>query len=402
MPSAPVQFRAVIERQATSMFVTRPTAFGDFLRLNFTGLVARGTADGRTRRAVRRRVFAPSHVAKWELAICSIALLGYADVAAGSAESFSVLYLAPIAFATWFIGMRAGVVSAILSVLVWGLVRLSLGEDHSIAPIHVLAETLRFAAIIVGIALLDLGKKALRRQVREVVRRTRLLRAEAEHCRRLEQEVVNASTREQLRLAQDLHDGVGQYLSALMFLSKMLADDLNLHDSAHAPLADRMVDLVKKTNQVTRQMNRALQIPDTHGGGLAVALRTLATDVEELTGVHCEISTDREVPVLDEFRTMMLFRIAQEAFNNCVKHARPRSIRVSLTFVKEVLFLTVVNDGYDPVGSRTREPGSGSSVMKQRAEHIGAHLEAGPIGATQYQVQCLLPVTRGKAYAVAS
>jgi signal transduction histidine kinase len=227
------------------------------------------------------------------------------------------------------------------------------------------------------------------------------LRVEAERCRRLEQEVVTASAREQLRLAQDLHDGVGQYLSALTFLSKMLADDLHLHDSAQAAQADRIVALVKKTNQVTRQMNRALKIPDTQGGGLPVALRTLATDVEQLTGVHCEISTDQEVPILDEFRTMMLFRIAQEAFNNCVKHARPRSIRVSLTFVREVLFLSVVNDGHNPDSNRNGEPGSGSLVMKLRAELVGAQLEAGPLNAGEYRVQCVLPLTRPTAYAVA-
>lgn len=383
------------------MFVTRASAFVDSARLNFTGLAEGESLNRRASRSWLQRVFSLSHRLKWVLATCSIALLGCADFAVGSAESFAILYLAPIAFATWSIRAWAGVAMAVLSVLVWLLVEFSLGADFSIAPIRLVAEAVRFALIIAGIALLAVRKKATRRQSREVVARTRFLRMEAERCRRLEQEVVHTSAREQLRLAQDLHDGVGQYLSALTFLSKMLADDLHLHDSAQAVQADRIVALVKQTNQVTRQMNRALKIPDTQGGGLPVALRTLATDVEALTGVRCEISTDEEVPMLDEFRTMMLFRIAQEAFNNCVKHARPQSIRVSLTFVREVLFLSVVNDGHNADNNRTREPGSGSLVMKLRADLIGAQLEAGPLSADEFKVQCVLPLTRPKAYAVA-
>ncbi len=383
------------------MSVTRATAFGDSVRPSFTRSVASETLVRRGRVPWQRRIFSLSEPIKWALAISTILALGCADFLAGSADSFSVVYLAPIAFASWFIRIRAGVAMAFLSVSLWLLLEVSLSGEDGIAPAHIVAEAVRFSVIMSGIALLAVGRSAARRQVRELVCRRRSLRVEAKRCRRLEHEIVNVSAREQLRLAQDLHDGVGQYLSALTFISKMLADDLNLHDSAQAPLADRMVDLVKKTNQVTRQMNRALKIPDTQGGGLAVALRTLATDVEELTGVHCEISTGREVPMLDEFRTMMLFRIAQEAFNNGVKHARPRSIRVSLTFVKEVLFLTVLNDGHDPTSSRTGEAGSGSAVMRLRAEHIGAHLEAGAVSATEYQVQCVLPLTRPKAYAVA-
>jgi signal transduction histidine kinase len=383
------------------MFVTRATAFGDSARLNFPGLAGGELLNRRIGRVWHRRIFSLAHGLKWILTIVSIVLIGWVDFAAGSAAFYSFLYLAPIAFATWFIRVWAGVVVAVLSVLAWLLVEFSLGTDYSIPPAHLVSEAVRFGLSLAGVALLALGKKSTERLVREVVSRNRSLRLEAERCRRLEQEVVNTSAREQLRLAQDLHDGLGQYLSALTFLSKMLADDLHLHDSAQAAQADRIVALVRKTNQVTRQMNRALKIPDTQGRGLAVALRTLAADVEELTGVHCEISTDHEVPMLDEFRTMMLFRIAQEAFNNCVKHARPRSIRVSLTFVKEVLFLRVVNDGHNPEANRAGESGSGSLVMKLRAELVGAQLESGPVNADEYQVQCVLPLTRPKAYAVA-
>jgi signal transduction histidine kinase len=383
------------------MFVTRASPFIGSARPDLTGLVPRESLNPRTGRFWHRQIVSLSHPLKWGLAIGSIMALGCADFAVGSAESFAILYLAPIAFAAWFIRIRAGVIMAFLSVEVWLLVEYALGSDFSIAPVRLVAEAVRFALILAGIALLAVAKNVSRRQSREVVARSRFLRMEADRCRRLEQEVVHTSAREQLRLAQDLHDGVGQYLSALTFLSKMLADDLHLHDSAQAAQADRIVALVKKTNQVTRQMNRALKVPDTHGGGLPVALRTLATDVEELTGVHCEISTGEEVPVLDEFRTMMLFRIAQEAFNNGVKHARPRSIRVSLTFVKDVLFLSVINDGYNRNSYRTGEAGSGSLLMKLRAELIGAQLEAGPLGADEYKVQCVLPLTRPQAYAVA-
>ena len=384
------------------MSVTRAAAFGDPVRPSFTRWVDGEVLENRRRPSWHRRIFSWSGGAKWMLSMISIVGLGCADFATGSAESFSLLYLAPIAFATWFIRPRAGLAMGVLAACIWLGVELALNGGRAIAATHVFTAVMRFAMIGGAVALLAFAKNESRRQARVAVTRARSFRVEVARCRRLEREIVTVASREQLRLAQDLHDGVGQYLSALTFISKMLADDLNLHDSAQAPLADRVVELVRKTNQVTRQMNRALKIPDTQGGGLAVALRTLATDVEELTGVHCVISTDREVPMLDEFRTMMLFRIAQEAFNNGVKHARPRSIRVSLTFAKQVLFLTVVNDGHDPASAQSGETGTGSRVMRQRAEHIGAQLDAGPVSATEYQVRCALPLERPKAYAVAS
>jgi signal transduction histidine kinase len=383
------------------VLVMHASAIVDSVRLNFTRLVAHETRQRGVGRIWHRRVASLSQCLKWAIVIVSIGLLGIADYAVGSAESFSVLYLAPIVFATWFIRLEAGAVAAILSVLVGLLVEFTLVGGHSIAPLHVFAGAVRSALIIAGIWLLDLAKKAARRQSLALIWRTRSLRVEVERGRRLEQEIVNASAREQLRLAQDLHDGIGQYVSALTFLSRMLADDLHLHGSAQAALADRIVALVRRTNQVTRQVNRTLQIPDTNGEGLSVALQSLAADVEELTGVHCEISTDQAVPRLDEFRTLMLFRIAQEAFNNCVKHARPHSIRVSLTIVKEVLILVVMNDGHSAGSSRPGEPGSGSLLMKLRAELIGAQLEAGPVTADEYRVRCVLPLPRSQAHGVA-
>src|SRR5690349_25118579 len=109
------------------MFITRATTLVDSARLDPAGFVAGESLGRHAGRIWRRNISSASAAVRWFFAVGAIALLGWADFAAGSAETFSILYLVPIAFAAWFIRASAGVVLAVLSVLVWLLVEYSLG-----------------------------------------------------------------------------------------------------------------------------------------------------------------------------------------------------------------------------------------------------------------------------------
>jgi signal transduction histidine kinase len=251
----------------------------------------------------------------------------------------------------------------------------------------------RLVFFLLGVSVAALVKRTEVELLREVSRRTRTLRTEAERRRRLEREMIEVSAREQVRLAQDLHDGLGQYLSAMAFHARMLTDDLRQQRSLHTQQAERIVELIRLTNQVTRRLDRALRVPEAGEGGLFAAIRALAGEFEQLTGVRCELETVESPIVLDEFRTLMVFRIVQEAFNNAVKHSNPRVIRVGFLTGDHTMVVRVVHDGEGIPVKPEREPGTGLRIMKLRAELIGAILDIGPVESGGYQVKCVLPLS---------
>ena len=329
---------------------------------------------------------------KWLFAVAGSVAVGYGDLVSGTEVSFGAFYLLPIAYATWFIRARAGLVVALSCAAIWWTIEVAQGTPASSPWVPVWNAMVRLIFFVTSILAVALAKGSVARLLRGVLQRTRRLRAEAHRRRELERKMLETSAREQLRLAQDLHGGLGQYLSALTFHSRMLADDLQEMRSQHAQQAERIVDLIRKTNQLTRQLNRALQVPQGGADGLVAAVRALAAEFQELTGIRCELVLEREPPDLDEFRTVMLFRIVQEAFNNSVKHARPRTIRISVTRSEGEMGLSVVNDGYLAAKEDVETAGLGSLTMKLRAEMIGARLKSGPVATGNYKVECLLPI----------
>lgn len=351
------------------------------------------TAGHRRVRFLHRRIAETPTVMKWWIAVGASVLVGWADLAWDSEIAFPLLYLLPVAFASWFMRSWDAMVVAAICAALGVAVALKSEAGHFHPSIRFGSAGVRMAVFCADVLVVTFVARSIGFLARGALQRARSLRDEARRRRRLEREILEVSARERLRLAQDLHDGIGQYLSALALHARMLADDLNQSQSSHAGQAERIVAVVRKTNQITRQINRALQVPESNAEGLVAALRVLATEFEQLTGVRCEMTSEQPAPALDEFHTTMLFRIVQEALNNSVKHARPQTIRVSLVHAEDSLSVTVVNDGYGKAVDAAVGAGAGSLVMRLRAELMGARFESGPMARGEYKVECVLPLT---------
>jgi signal transduction histidine kinase len=354
---------------------------------NSAALPRHGWVKRSYRRAVAERLST-----KWLLVLGGIAVVGYFDLITGPDLSFSIFYLLPIAYATWFVQPQAGVLSAVLGAGVWLSVEVTFGMGSSNPLIPVWNAGVRLVFFLIGVAALTLVKRTEGQLLREVLTRTRSLRTEAERRRRLEREMVEISAREQVRLAQHLHDGLGQYLSAMAFHARMLTDDLRERCSPQLAQAERMVELIRITNRITRQIDRALCVPEAGPGGFFGAVRALIAEFEQLTGLRCEVQFGEQPLMLDEFRTLMLFRIVQEALNNAVKHGKPRVIRVNLAVVDRTLSVTVLDDGPGFSAVCSAEGGSGLRIMKVRAELIGARLQIGSAEGGGGRVACVVPL----------
>jgi signal transduction histidine kinase len=326
------------------------------------------------------------------IAFALICLVGLADVASGEEISFSIFYLLPIGYAAWFIDRKSGIAAAVASAVVWLTAERTNHVPYSHAIIPFWNATVRLVFFLILVGFIDVLKRTEIRLVREVFRRTRTLRLESENRRRLEREMAEVTAAELARLAEDLHDGLGQYLSALAFHVGMLAEDLRLNNSVHADRAERVVELVRITNQITRRLDRTLRVPAAAEGGIWTALRVLVGEFEKLTGIHCQATLPEAPLALDEFRSMTIYRVVQEALNNAVKHASAQEINVVATIADNTLRVTVSDNGIGFFPGDANSPGTGLRIMKHRAELVGARLDFGAGANGGCRLECAMPL----------
>jgi two-component system sensor histidine kinase UhpB len=197
--------------------------------------------------------------------------------------------------------------------------------------------------------------------------------------RRLMERLVAAQENERRRVAEDLHDLIGQNLTALGI--DLTALKQNLRESADAVTGgriDAMRALVERTIDAIRGVMTDLRPPELEEFGLAPALRWYAAEFGQRTGLKASVSVSGGSRRLPRELELTLFRIAQEALTNAAKHSGGTSVQVGVTQDEERIRLSVEDDGAgfaDPVGARSaRRGGWGLPTMRERAEAHGGTL----------------------------
>jgi PAS domain S-box-containing protein len=195
---------------------------------------------------------------------------------------------------------------------------------------------------------------------------------------RLEKQVLEISEREQRRIGQDLHDGLGQRIVAARFMCSALAQKLAKDKQ---PAAEHMAQLESELIQAieeTRQIARGLQPVRLDAESLMHALHELADSVTKMFGIPCQFICRRAVLVPDHAAAIHLYRIAQEATNNAARHGGPKQIRISLSPVNGGIRLRVEDDGCGLPAAGKPGSGLGLGIMRHRASVIGATFAVGP------------------------
>jgi PAS domain S-box-containing protein len=213
--------------------------------------------------------------------------------------------------------------------------------------------------------------------------------------KRLERTILDISGREQRRIGQDLHDGLGQHLTGVAFMSKVLEQKLREKALPEAAEAAKIVALVNQAIDKTRELSHGLLPVLSDAQGLMAALEMLAFQVVDLFQVCCAFECDRPVSIRESDVATHLYHIAQEAVNNALKHGRARHIVVRLQG-GDSPFLSVADDGVGLCESRASGgPGQGMGllIMTYRAKMIGGALEvrSNPDGGVL--VCCTFPVS---------
>lgn len=202
--------------------------------------------------------------------------------------------------------------------------------------------------------------------------------------KRLEKEILEISSREQQRIGQDLHDGLGQHLTGITFLSKALERKLAAKAlTAEAAEAAEIARLVMQALSQTRNLARGLFPVELERNGLASALQELAANVERLYHIWCRFNCDPAVQITNNVVATHVFRIVQEAINNSCKHGKARHVVVSLAREGERVVLKIQDDGTG-FPSDARGDGMGLRIMQYRTRRIGGtfDIRSGASGGT--------------------
>ncbi len=192
--------------------------------------------------------------------------------------------------------------------------------------------------------------------------------------KKLEQEILDISEREQRKFGHDLHDGLGQRLTGLEMLSHGLAEDLKGHAVAMARQARRLNQELRETVTQARLISHSLAPVSLEGDGLMRGLIGLAASTSRIPGVDCRFLCEPPVWLQDVTAATHLFRIAQEAVNNALKHGQAKKIDITLVETAAAVELVVENNGCSIPEVRRAHDGMGLNVMRYRAEVIGATL----------------------------
>lgn len=218
--------------------------------------------------------------------------------------------------------------------------------------------------------------------------------------RLLEREILEISTEEQRRIGNDLHDGVCQELTGLGLLAHGLADELS--EACDAPptkaqgfphlheVARKLSDGIGRVTQQSRALSHGLIPVDVDAQGLLAALKELVASINSVYPVHCTLAHETPVEVSNNFTATHLYRIAQEAVANALRHSDAQHIRIALGEANNNVVLAVTDDGVGMRHGNRPSGGMGLRIMKYRADIIGGELDIDsyPSGGTTVQCRC--------------
>ena len=196
--------------------------------------------------------------------------------------------------------------------------------------------------------------------------------------KRLEAEVLRVSEHEKTRIGRDLHDGLGQHLAGLQLLCHALERKLAGARSREAKeAAGRVGELARHVSEAigqTRQLARGLTPMITEADGLMAALAQLAASTTQVPGVQCRFECDAPVLLADSAAATHLYRIAQEAVSNAIRHGHARRIDICLRSLSSRTFLLIKDDGSGLPEGAAQGPGLGLRIMAYRAGMLGGSL----------------------------
>ncbi len=202
--------------------------------------------------------------------------------------------------------------------------------------------------------------------------------------KKLERKLLEIIKEEQHKIGQELHDNLGQQLTGISFMTKVLHQQLVSKTAPEAKDAGQITALVNETISHARALAKGLYPVELNTDGLMSALQELVVSTETLYTISCAFDCKKPVLIKNNILATHLYRIAQEAVNNAVKHGKADRVSISLGTNNGFGVLTVKSNGLDFPKVLPKSDGMGLQIMKYRASVIDGSVDIrrGRLGGT--------------------
>ena len=216
------------------------------------------------------------------------------------------------------------------------------------------------------------------------------VKREISQRKELEWEVVEIANLEHTRIGQDLHDNVGQELTAVSLLVNSLLESVRKHSPEELKIGQKICRGLKKAIQKVRAISQGLVMVEIDAHGLAAALTELTGSIQGDSGLRFSCTCEESVSIESSMEATQLYYIAQEACVNALKHSQAKNIEIRLHATNDRVVLEIQDDGIGFVDQPGKSEGLGLRIMKNRAHVIGAQLTIEPVQPQGAVVTCIL------------
>jgi len=210
---------------------------------------------------------------------------------------------------------------------------------------------------------------------------------------KLQREILEIPEREQQRIGEELHDGLGQQLTGLSMLAESL---LNKASKPEHELADKLATGLHEALSQVRAMSRGLMPAQIYADGFVISLQEITENIEQQSRIPISLQIDETVNLADDDVATHLYRIVQESLNNAVKHAYASQIKVSLKKEQEHGLLEIIDDGIGIPLDLANSSGLGLNIMRHRCGMFDGEITINPAGQRGTQVRCRFPINPEK------
>ncbi len=216
-----------------------------------------------------------------------------------------------------------------------------------------------------------------------------------------ERKIINISEETQQRIGRELHDDLGQQLTGVAFMSEVLSQHLKSEEHPDARNASKITTLINEAISKTRRLAHGLYPVEMKESGLRAMLMNLASTMESIYRIECELACEGKDRIDSPLAITNLFRIAQEAIHNSVKHSGASKVTLRLRSTQDATILEIADNGCGIGDAKSLEAkgGLGMHTMRYRASLLGATLSVAGSPAHGTRVTVTVPATRGASLA---
>lgn len=207
--------------------------------------------------------------------------------------------------------------------------------------------------------------------------------------RKLEEQILDISERERISIGRDLHDGIGQELTAIGYLFGVLAKKIRNGKMPEESETEAVMKQLDHARTHIRHLAKGLSPVNVEGNGISIAIDELCRSAEQIYAIRCEADCD-DIVIRDNSKATHIYYIIQESLNNAVKHGKSKQIKIILKRNGEGIVFSIIDDGIGFVVRDGKREGLGLTFMKYRADIIGGVLGITGGNPTGTIVNCVI------------